>query len=188
MSIQDADVADVESCSRKPSRPVVRKLRLDPLRVKLNEFGHERCPPWSGLLIASSGISFFSAGSRKVYRSWGRLQAPKTFGPKKPASAAEKPGDVQSRASTAPSRPLEPNFANTYRCSRNRSGQSTLEPFRTTVFNTKAATHSIKITYFRSISTDFNKSSNLVRDQGVGGSNPLSPTNTFNNLQPLYPD
>ncbi len=23
----------------------------------------------------------------------------------------------------------------------------------------------------------------LVRDQGVGGSNPLSPTNTFNNLQ-----
>ena len=25
----------------------------------------------------------------------------------------------------------------------------------------------------------------LVRDQGVGGSNPLSPTNTFNGLQPL---
>src|ERR1035437_6576835 len=104
MSIQDADVADVESCSRKPSRPVVRKLRLDPLRVKLNEFGHERCPPWSGLLIASSGISFFSAGSRKVYRSWGRLQAPKTFGPKKPASAAEKPGDVQSSVRRPPHR------------------------------------------------------------------------------------
>ena len=28
----------------------------------------------------------------------------------------------------------------------------------------------------------------LVRDQGVGGSNPLSPTNKINNLQPFYPD
>ncbi len=27
----------------------------------------------------------------------------------------------------------------------------------------------------------------LVRDQGVGGSNPLSPTNIFNSLQPFYP-
>ena len=25
----------------------------------------------------------------------------------------------------------------------------------------------------------------LVRDQGVGGSNPLSPTNVFNKIQPL---
>ncbi len=28
----------------------------------------------------------------------------------------------------------------------------------------------------------------LVRDQGVGGSNPLSPTIFFNNLQPFSPD
>ena len=28
----------------------------------------------------------------------------------------------------------------------------------------------------------------LVRDQGVGGSNPLSPTNIFNNLQQKNPD
>jgi hypothetical protein len=27
----------------------------------------------------------------------------------------------------------------------------------------------------------------LVRDQGVGGSNPLSPTNTFNNFQSSLP-
>jgi hypothetical protein len=28
--------------------------------------------------------------------------------------------------------------------------------------------------------------SNVVRDQGVGGSNPLSPTNVFNNLQEYF--
>jgi hypothetical protein len=62
------------------------------------------------------------------------------------------------------------------RCSRNRSGQSTLEPFRTTAFNSMAATHSIESSYFHSISTSINKPLKLVRDQGVGGSNPLSPT------------
>ncbi len=31
-------------------------------------------------------------------------------------------------------------------------------------------------------STDFNKVWNLVRDQGVGGSNPLSPTNIFKHI------
>ncbi len=35
------------------------------------------------------------------------------------------------------------------------------------------------------ISTDFTKSLKLVRDQGVGGSNPLSPTINFNTLQTL---
>ncbi len=29
----------------------------------------------------------------------------------------------------------------------------------------------------------FNNVLNLVRDQGVGGSNPLSPTNSFNHLR-----
>jgi hypothetical protein len=38
-----------------------------------------------------------------------------------------------------------------------------------------AATHSIENSCFHSISIDFNKAQNLVRDQGVGGSNPLSP-------------
>ena len=42
-------------------------------------------------------------------------------------------------------------------------------------FNEVAATHSIKNSYFNAISTGFNKQLNLVRDQGVGGSNPLSP-------------
>ena len=35
------------------------------------------------------------------------------------------------------------------------------------------------------VSTDFNNQLKLVRDQGVGGSNPLSPTNNFNTLQTL---
>src|ERR1017187_3033292 len=113
----------------------------------------------------------------------GQIASPQNVWAEKTSVCCRKAGRrAIVRASTAPSRPLEPNFANTYRCSRNRSGQSTLEPFRTTVFNTKAATHSIKITYFHSISTDFNQSSNLVRDQGVGGSNPLSPTIKINNL------
>jgi len=38
------------------------------------------------------------------------------------------------------------------------------------------------------VSTDFNKPENLVRDQGVGGSNPLSPTNKVNSLQAGVPD
>jgi len=39
-----------------------------------------------------------------------------------------------------------------------------------------SATDSIKSSYFHAISVDFNKCEKLVRDQGVGGSNPLSPT------------
>jgi hypothetical protein len=69
------------------------------------------------------------------------------------------------------------------RCIRNCGGRSTLEPFRTTTFNSMAAKDSIESCYFRSISADFNKSPKLVRDQGVGGSNPLSPTNIINNVQ-----
>ena len=44
-------------------------------------------------------------------------------------------------------------------------GQSTLEPFRTTAFNSMAATLSIESNYLHSISRDFNKRLNLVRDQ-----------------------
>jgi hypothetical protein len=46
-----------------------------------------------------------------------------------------------------------------------------------------AATRSIKSGYLHSISTDFNKSLKLVLDQGVGGSNHLSPTIKINSLQ-----
>ncbi len=42
----------------------------------------------------------------------------------------------------------------------------------------KAVSYSIKSAYFHQFSTDFNRRLNLVRDQGVGGSNPLSPTNS----------
>ncbi len=45
------------------------------------------------------------------------------------------------------------------------------------------AAHSIQSSYKQPISTDFNNSLKLVRDQGVGGSNPLSPTNNLNALQ-----
>ena len=45
------------------------------------------------------------------------------------------------------------------------------------------ASGTIQITWNHRISLDFTKRLNLVRDQGVGGSNPLSPTNIFNNLQ-----
>jgi hypothetical protein len=42
-------------------------------------------------------------------------------------------------------------------CSRKCSGQSTLEPFRSTDFNSLAATRSIEDSYFHSVSTAFNK-------------------------------
>jgi hypothetical protein len=48
-----------------------------------------------------------------------------------------------------------------------------------TAFNDRLATSSISITQEPQISTDVNNVWNLVRDQGVGGSNPLSPTNFF---------
>ncbi len=50
-------------------------------------------------------------------------------------------------------------------------------------FNERLATGSISISYEQQIPTGFNTRWNLVRDQGVGGSNPLSPTNLFNNLE-----
>jgi hypothetical protein len=46
----------------------------------------------------------------------------------------------------------------------------------------EAATHSTPITCGLQNSIQFNKDWNLVRDQGVGGSNPLSPTNLFKHL------
>jgi hypothetical protein len=48
-----------------------------------------------------------------------------------------------------------------------------------TAFNERPTTDSTSITYEPWISIGFNKVWNLVRDQGVEGSNPLSPTNYF---------
>ena len=50
------------------------------------------------------------------------------------------------------------------------------------IFNTRCVTHSIKNSCKLRISIDFNKCANLARDPGVGGSNPLSPTNLFKHL------
>src|SRR5664280_1849009 len=70
-------------------------------------------------------------------------------------------------------------------CSRNCNCQSLQEPQTSTDFNDRHATGSISISYKPQLSTDFNNLWNLVRDQGVGGSNPLSPTNIFNKIQPF---
>ena len=70
-------------------------------------------------------------------------------------------------------------------CSRNCNCQSLQEPQTSTDFNDRHATGSISISYKPQLSTDFNNLWNLVRDQGVGGSNPLSPANVLNNLSAL---
>src|ERR1035437_5571150 len=71
-----------------------------------------------------------------------------------------------------------------YTSRRNCNCQSLQEPQSSTAFHYWHATGSISISYKPQLSTDFNNLWNLVRDQGVGGSNPLSPTNYF---QPLTP-
>jgi hypothetical protein len=68
-------------------------------------------------------------------------------------------------------------------CRRFCSYQSTRVQQKSTSFNGEGVTGSTAITWKQQNSTDFNKAWNLVRDQGVGGSNPLSPTNLFNYLQ-----
>ena len=70
------------------------------------------------------------------------------------------------------------------RCRRFCSCQSTRVQQKSADFNMQAATGSTSITWNRQNSIDFNKVWNLVRDQGVGGSNPLSPTNCFQSLAP----
>ena len=49
-------------------------------------------------------------------------------------------------------------------------------------FNTHAANDSSPIAYAHQDSIDFNNGWNLVRDQEVGGSNPLASTNLFKAL------
>jgi hypothetical protein len=64
-------------------------------------------------------------------------------------------------------------------CSRFCSGLASKLHRGSTEFNKLPATNATAITWNHRISTDFNKHRNLVRDQGVGGSNPLSPINYF---------
>jgi len=73
-------------------------------------------------------------------------------------------------------------------CSRICNGQSTPEPQGSTGIKERTVKPSIESTYFHPIPTDFHNRSDLVRDQGVGGSNPLSPTNIVNHLLTSVPD
>src|SRR5258708_36256640 len=66
-----------------------------------------------------------------------------------------------------------------FRCRRFCVGQSIRVQQRLTTDEPPAATRSTSITCELHNSIEFNKRWNLVRDQGVGGSNPLSPTNCF---------
>jgi len=50
-------------------------------------------------------------------------------------------------------------------------------------FNNRAAKGSTESLRINSIRPIFNNLRNPVRDQGVGGSNPLSPTNIFKQIQ-----
>ena len=68
------------------------------------------------------------------------------------------------------------------RCRQNCNSRILKEPQISITFNEQHATGSTSISYKPSISAKFNRLLHLVRDQGVGGSNPLSPTNIFNNL------
>jgi predicted nucleic acid-binding protein len=63
------------------------------------------------------------------------------------------------------------------RCSRICGGESIQNRSDSTAFKQQPATGSTPISYGQQNSTNLNKGWNLVRDQGVGGSNPLSPTN-----------
>ena len=64
-------------------------------------------------------------------------------------------------------------------CRRFCDGQTFHVQHESTIFNKERATGSISINYKLQISIDFHNARNLVRDQGVGGSNPLSPTIFF---------
>jgi len=74
------------------------------------------------------------------------------------------------------------NSRNPLRRRRFCSGQSIKAQPRATACRGEAATHSVSITCGLQNPIGFNKRWNLVRDQGVGGSNPLSPTNILKHL------
>ena len=63
-------------------------------------------------------------------------------------------------------------------CSRFCAGQSTRKPQTSTSLDRAALEASIKSTYFRQISINFNNRLDLLWEQRVGGSNPSAPTIT----------
>src|ERR1019366_2143464 len=135
-----------------------------------------------------SSISGSSQRSTSIEWCWKSNQRQKASNPR-----SSRPGVLRKNLC---SRKLNENGANSRAflrlsgrrqnrdCSRNCNCQSLQEPQTSTDFNDRHATGSISISYKPQLSTDFNNLWNLVRDQGVGGSNPLSPTNIFNELQP----
>ncbi len=66
----------------------------------------------------------------------------------------------------------------TLNCRQNCGGETTQLQQSSPSLKRKRATHSTASTWKQENTTDFNKRRNLVRDQGVGGSNPLAPTNS----------
>ena len=70
-------------------------------------------------------------------------------------------------------------FIRLFRCSRFCSGLAYKDHPNSPDFNRQAAIGTIQVTSDHHVSTSFTKDLNLVRHQGVGGSNPLSPTNLF---------
>jgi hypothetical protein len=75
------------------------------------------------------------------------------------------------------------------RCSQNCGGQSLQKPVGSIDFHVTAASNLIQSSCEPQISSNPNSRWKLDRDQGVGGSNPLSPTIQFSYLEPIpaYP-
>jgi len=71
------------------------------------------------------------------------------------------------------------------RCSQNCSGQSFQNPPRSNDSRLASPNGSVQSSCKSQISTSFKICLHLVRDQGVGGSNPLSPTIQIIYLHPI---
>src|SRR5215467_9446094 len=83
---------------------------------------------------------------------------------------------------------VSPLFVSLDYCRRFCSCESTRLQQHSIAFNEQPTSGSAAITWKPQNFTSFNNGWNLVRDQGVGGSNPLSPTNIFNHLQQPHLD
>ena len=92
-------------------------------------------------------------------------------------------GSLQKTTAGVESKTVSMKGFTLVRCSRFCSGLASKRHHLSIEFNKAAATRATAITYDHRISTDFTKSKNLVRDQGVGGSNPLAPTIIFNEIR-----
>jgi hypothetical protein len=77
------------------------------------------------------------------------------------------------------------SFVRQVNCRRFCDGRASKDHQLLLTINRATPSYTSQITSNCSISPDFTKTRNLVRDQGGGGSNPLSPTNSFNNLHAI---